>query len=120
MIKSFEEITPELTDFEKDVLLPVMVNGLSKKIGVKNVINNKQMKQGLLNSGYKVSDVRIRKLIHYIRVNQLVKNLIANSKGYFIATNKEEVENFVESLQQRINSIETVKHSFIKYLNNEN
>ena len=62
--------------------------------------------------GYKVSEARIRKLIHYIRVNRLVKNIIATSKGYYIATTEEEIKSFVESLQQRINSIEEVKNSF--------
>ncbi len=114
MIENFEEITHELTDFEEKELLPIMLKGLSHKSGVKNVVSNKQIKKGLENFGYKISHARIRKIIHFIRVNHLIENLIANSKGYYIAVNEEEVKTFVKSLQQRINSIQTVKHSFIK------
>ena len=121
MIKNFDEITYELTEFEELELLPVMLKALSKKIGIENVVSNKQMKKGLLNiCGYKVSDARIRKMIHHIRVKQLIKGLIANSKGYYIAETKEEVKAFVDSLQQRINSIETVKMSFFEFLPENN
>tara|TARA_B110000858_G_C17521720_1_gene345117 strand:- start:42 stop:389 length:348 start_codon:yes stop_codon:yes gene_type:complete len=114
MITNFEKITHELNEYEKNEILPIMLNALSYKVGVENVVSNKQMKLGLKTLGYKVNDVRIRKLIHYIRVKKLIKNLIANSKGYYIATEKIEIDNFIESLQQRVNSIETVRQSFIK------
>ena len=117
MIKNFDEITYELTEFEEFELLPIMLKALSQKIGSGNVVSNKQMKKGLLNiCGIKVSDARIRKIIHHIRVKQLIKGLIANSKGYYVAESKEEIQTFVDSLQQRINSIETVKMSFFEFL----
>ncbi len=111
MIKGFKKETQKLTDYEL-TLVPLLVLGLKTKIGKINAIKNKEMVAALKDLGHKVNEARIRKLIHYIRVNKLVKNIIATSKGYYIATTEKEINDFVESLQQRINSIEEVKKSF--------
>ena len=43
MIEGFETETAELTDYEKDTLLPLLVKGLNSKIGVENAITNGQI-----------------------------------------------------------------------------
>lgn len=112
MIKGFEEITKELTDYEKKTLLPIIAAGLQSKVGKANAITNKKMVVAMKAQGYKVSEPRIRKIIHAIRIGQIVKNVISTSKGYHVATSQEEVKDYVQSLKERMNSIEQVYKSF--------
>jgi len=105
MITSFEEQTHPLTEYEQQVLLPIMVHGLKLKVGVKNCITNPQMCKALKIRGYEVNEPRIRKIVFHIRNNNLVPNLIASSKGYWIATDKKEIETWVSSLQSRIDAM---------------
>lgn len=106
MITSFEDQTHELTEYEYNVLLPLMVAGFQRKIGVDNCITNPEICRALKEKGYEVTEPRIRKLVFYIRFNNLVPKLIASSKGYWVATNKHEIDTWVLSLQGRISALE--------------
>ena len=69
MVNFFEEITEELNDYERLTISPLIVKGLSMKIGKENVITNGEMRKGLLNKySIKISDARMRKIIQYIRL----------------------------------------------------
>ena len=114
MITNFEEITEELNDHEKAVLLPIMVRGLKTKIGKENIISQAEACEKIeASTGYKISSVRWRKLINVIRRAGLVKNLVSSSKGYYIATKKIEAWKNIQSLQDRIDAIEAVKVALI-------
>lgn len=106
MIPSFEEHTHELTKYELEVLLPLMIIGLKTKVGQDRVITNPEICKALKSQGYEVSEPRIRKLIFYIRQNNLVPKLIASSKGYWVATNQHEVKTWIASLQSRISALQ--------------
>ena len=108
MIVTFEDITYELTEYERDILLPRIVEGMKKAIGKDRVVKNVTARKVITAQGYKCPDARFRKIIHYIRVHSLIPKLIATSKGYYIATDKEEIKTYVESLTQRVNSINDV------------
>lgn len=112
MITGFKDPTKPLNDFEMRVVRFV-VPKLKRQIGKKNVVKSVEIRRQLLNEGYDVSSIRLRKIIHHIRVNKLVENLVSTSQGYYRAKNQKEVDKYVESLQQRINSIEKVKKSFL-------
>ena len=75
MITLFEDITYELTEYEKVTLLPVVTKGLSSKHGKDNAITNKKMCEALTKAEYKVNEPRLRKIIHHIRVEQLIVGL---------------------------------------------
>lgn len=113
MIQGFEPQTQPLTDYEKNILLPLMVDGFNKKVGVENCITNGQICKSLKVNGYeKISEPRIRKLIFYIRTNNLVPRLIASSKGYWVATDIKELEDWLESVESRIKALyETRKYA---------
>jgi len=111
MLTGFEDVTYKLSDYEKKLVQP-MVRGLQTKIGEKNAITNKEMVKKMKEAGYKISAPRIRKLIHHIRKEKLVLNLIATSKGYYISTDPKEIENYKKSLKQRIESIQVTLDSF--------
>ena len=109
MIPTFEEHTSPLTDYELNTLLPLMIQGFKKKIGVDNCVTNPEICKALKEKGYKISEPRVRKLVFYIRHNNLVPKLIASSKGYWIATNKEEIEMWLSSVNAKIDALEETK-----------
>jgi len=111
MIKNFEEITKELSWYESAVLLPLFIRGLKNKIGKENAVTSTEIVRNLKSKGYKLNGVRVRKLIHHIRVNHLIPRLIATSKGYYVSNDKEEIEAFILSLEQRISSIKEIKNA---------
>ena len=116
MITNFERETHELNGYELNKLLPIIVQGLSTKIGKEKAITNKAICKALKEQGYKISDTRLRKVVHYIRIKNFVPLLIATSKGYYVATEKQEVETYIKSLSERINSINEVRNSLINQL----
>jgi len=112
MITTFEEQTHPLTEYEQEVLLPLMIAGLRTKVGHENCITNPQICKALKSKGYEVNEPRIRKLVFHIRNNNLVPYLIASSKGYWIATNKKEIESWISSLKSRIDAMnETLRYA---------
>lgn len=105
MIKGFSEQTHELTDDEKNIIVPKMVRGLQTKIGKANTITNSKMIDGLIKSGHSVTAPRIRKMIRYIRMTGLVPRLVATSKGYYVSNDDKELTEYIDSLLQRADSI---------------
>lgn len=105
MINNFSEDTSELTPMELKLVKPIC-NGLRTKVGKNNAVSSTFIIKKMLEHGYpKISDSRIRKIIHYIRVNRLVPMLCASSSGYYVAENHRELAVYVDSLFQRMVSI---------------
>lgn len=129
MVTGFETKTHPLTPFERKVILPYMVYRLSKNKGHKYIVNAstiiKKVNEYLEKRKYyrdkkrtkfmKLSGPRFRQIIHYIRVNSLVPNLIATSKGYWITTSQEEYNNYLQSLKERANSFNEVFRAMKNY-----
>jgi hypothetical protein len=109
MIPTFEEHTLPLSEYEKNVLLPLMIKGFKTKIGVQNCITNPQICETLKNKGYKVTQPRVRKIVFYIRNKNMIPKLIASSKGYWIATDRKEVTSWLDSVNSKISALEQTK-----------
>lgn len=110
MLNGFETQTEPLTDYEREVLLPLVVTGLKIRVGECHAITNKSMTVTLYNKGYRyVSDGRTRKLINHIRRHGLVKRLIATSKGYYVAETPTELETYIDTLKGREDAIREVR-----------
>jgi hypothetical protein len=106
MIYGFKVQTEPLTDYEKNILLPAIVKGLQTKVGKENAVTNSEMIKGLKKFGYeKLSEPRIRKIINFIRIQGLIINLIASSKGYWIEQDIEERRKYVQGVKQRAESM---------------
>lgn len=102
MINGFEEFTEQLNDYEKDILLPIIIRGLKTKIGVNKAITNKRIIEALKYAGYKgLHGSRIRKIINYIRIQGLINNLVASSKGYWIEDDIEIRKRYVAGVKSR-------------------
>lgn len=116
MVENFEAITYELTDAEK-AILPVMVTGFLN-YRKDNPIKEPQIVANFndRNPGHRLTPVRLRKLVNYIRVNGILP-LIATSKGYYVSYDKAEIRSQITSLEQRAASIENCAHGLRKFLN---
>ena len=117
MITNFEDRTKELNEYELDTLLPIVVKGLNTKQGKDKAITNSAICKALKAMGYKISDVRLRKIIHYIRANNIIPLLLATSRGYYVSNDSIEISDYIKSLDERINSITTVRDSLHYQLN---
>jgi hypothetical protein len=108
MIKNFENETQQLNEYEKNVLLPLLIRGLETKNGNKNAVTNKYI-ISVLKPTYRLNEARVRKIINHIRTNDLIPGLIATSEGYFIAETEAELLEYEESLKGREDAIRAVR-----------
>ena len=109
MIEGFSKQTHNLTDYEKNTLLPIMCKCFEKHIGKENAVTNATICEKMNAKGYeKVSEARVRKIINYIRTKNLVPRLMASGSGYYITNNPDELKDYIESLIGRKEAIEGV------------
>jgi hypothetical protein len=111
MVIGFEEYTASLTEGEV-LMAEWLATKLPEYVGKQKAISNYRLRWVLFDRYGNITAARVRKLINYIRINCLVRNLIANSAGYYVATSQEEVETYIHSLRQRAASIMHVAQSF--------
>lgn len=117
MITNFEEETDRLNKIEKEVLLPLFVKALSKKIGKEKQVTSSQMIDGVwTNFKIKIEGSRVRKLINYIRNTGLIPGLIATNKGYYISNDPREIQQYIKSLEEREGAIRAIRHKTTIYL----
>jgi hypothetical protein len=118
MITNFDSHTQELNEYEEKILQPIVIQGLSTKIGKSKAITNKKICEVLTSKDYDITDTRLRKIIHNIRANDLLPLLIATSRGYYVSNNEEEIRDYIKSLSERINSINFIKQSIQRQFHN--
>ncbi len=112
MLKGFEDYTGDLTDYEKS-LLPLFVKSMKLRRGEKMAIKGAQIVADLqardavdgTKRFEKLTVHRAKRILSYMRVNDMVPGLMANQKGYFVTTTLEELEVYIDSLTGRINAI---------------
>ena len=109
MINGFEKQTHDLTNYERNTLLPIMCKCFSHHIGKENAVTNSVICEKMNNKGYeKVTEARVRKIINYIRTNNIVPRLMASGSGYYITNNPSELKDYISSLKGRKEAIEGV------------
>jgi len=116
MLQGFEIETQPLTEYERNALLPVIVNALKLKLGKDKAVKNSEIVTGMKAWGYKITEARVRKIINHIRTNGLVSGLMATSNGYYIATHRTELKEYIESLRGRELAIRTVRQNMEKQM----
>lgn len=116
MLQGFELFTAPLSEYEQNVLLPIMVRSLRVKVGQALAVKNAYICERLKEQGYEVNDARIRKLINYIRVNGLVPRLIATSRGYYVSNDRKELQDYIKSLKGREDAIREVRLAIEKQI----
>ncbi len=110
MITLFEEYTNPLNEQEHDRIMPLITGML--RVGKNNSITNLEMRRRLFEiHGIRIHDSRVRKIISYARIKDIVPRLVSNSKGYYISESEEEIETYMKSLQQRATAIYGLVHA---------
>lgn len=112
MITNFEEITYGLSKEETEVVLPKLIELLKWRNGRSNAVSNRKLVNLLTAMGHDVSEPRIRKMINQIRLNGLIRNLLATSKGYYVSHDKDEIKNYIQSLHERASAINAIADSY--------
>jgi hypothetical protein len=112
MITGFEIETVQLNDDEIFVGQQLL-NFLETCVGKEHAVNsptlidmfeNNKHKFGDRFKNFKLNDVRIRKIINYLRNNNLISCLCSTSSGYYVAENQTEMYETLKSLKERIDS----------------
>jgi|LakMenEpi03Aug12_release.lakeMendotaPanAssembly.Ray.scaffolds.fasta_scaffold258994_4 hypothetical protein len=103
----------QLTLHEEQVLMPLVKQILAHRDTKQKVFSNIKIRKVLREFGEEIHDRQIRKIIYYLRVNHLLPLLIANTEGYYVTNNKEDVVRWIEmqkskisAMHQTINAIE--------------
>jgi len=103
MLTNFEQITHDLTDKELSMVEPLCVI-------LRLIHHSKPMKSPDIvtkfNQNYdsKITDVRLRKLVHHIRANKILP-VCSTSDGYFVSFDRKILESQCLSMDQRARSI---------------
>jgi|GEM_PF-1507058 len=105
MIEGFEIETQDLT--EKDIELSRYVwQALNRSFNQGRSIKNREISAYVKNvAGVSLSGSRIRKMINWMHVKGYLRGLVATSKGYKKAESVEEMQNYVDSPQGRVDAI---------------
>lgn len=111
MITGFERETHDLTDKEV-VMIGPMILALSGHKGKDKAVTSATMITGMKAHGFTLTGARVRKLMNFIRVTKRIKNIVATSSGYYIATTRQEIEDYKKSLDERIASIQALRDSY--------
>jgi hypothetical protein len=120
MITNFEDLTGELSD-EEIKLVPILIKGFKKRT-IDNPIKDPEIRTSInatldkLGLKKKLSSVRLRKLVHYIRTESLIP-LIATSKGYYVSYDEEVIKGQIKSLEQRARSIQEASNGLQAFIN---
>lgn len=110
MIKHFNKETDCLSHFEEKDILPKVVEILEHRQGFTKAITSKRI-IALYGTEDRELSARVRKVINYIRNNNIIPCLVASSKGYYIATDAKEITDYEESLRGRVRAIHKMRQS---------
>jgi len=118
MIRGFEDFTVDLDEKGKEVA-EALADYFKKAIGIDNAVTSKSITKLFFSAGTKLEGSMIRKMVQYIRVNNLCPNLCASQKGYYVAQTRQEKEQYIESMRERIRSMQFTLSCIVHYDNEE-
>ena len=99
------------SNYDLNVLLPILKKGLATKKGKANAVNGKQIIEGLRSHGLKINNRSLVGLINYIRTNDLIVGLMSSSNGYYTTNSEREFIGYEHRLFSREASLKKVRLS---------
>ena len=117
MKKVLKEETRSLSNYELNVLLPILMKGLKTKKGKMNAVTSKKIIDALRNQGLKINYRSVYMLINHIRMNDLIVGLMGSSTGYYIGSNEQDLIDYEVSLLRREEALKKVRMSIKRQRN---
>ena len=116
MIQGFEEQTQPLNDLELHAASAIAECLRNHHVGKEKAVTGDAIGRGMAQyKQYRTEDekpyltgARVRKIVNYIRFAGWCPRLIANSNGYYVSNDAEELKQYVQSLRARANAINAV------------
>lgn len=107
-----------LNDFERGVLLPLVVGFLCDARGRK--LTSYMIAEAIRKQGHTCNSFTVRRIVNHIRCNAIIPCLASGNNGYFVASNAGEITDTINSLEGRVDAIQEVIESlreqrFIKF-----
>lgn len=109
----FRNIADELTDLEKTVIAPLIIDCLKYKTET-STITSKALSNYLRACRYSTGEERVRKILSYIITTNLKKGLVEDledqviigaGNGYFVTSDPRVIDDQIESLTKRIDNM---------------
>lgn len=88
-------------------------DGLQKCIGKNKAATCKFIVKKLQSEGHKVTDVKVRSLIHHLRVQQ-EKFICGDENGFYVPASSDDRRHQIVSLDSRIRAITEVRDALVK------
>lgn len=108
-IDAFKNHLEELTDFEKKVIIPMLIDALRYKTAT-SMVTSKQLSNYLKANHYSISPERVRKILAFASAANIKKGLeehlgdnviIACSQGYFVTDDVSVIDDLIDNLVKR-------------------
>lgn len=119
MITNFEPETCELTAVELEMAEYIRPALLKRR--KHNAITSMEICQKVKElKGWEMTGARLRKIVRHLRMSGTVPHLMATSDGYFICTDPNEWQSYIDSLIERYTSIQELAEQMEWQGNNVN
>ena len=106
----------KLNDIENEIL-PMVVKIMEDHDGKEKAITNSMLREQLTDMGYQdVGQVRMRKIINFIRNNYILICLKGCNFGYYLTTDTEEIKAYITSLIDREAAIRHTRQTIERQL----
>lgn len=102
-----------LTKWDEEVLVPYIVETLKERKGAP-VTNRTLRVLADMTFNVRILASTIRCAIHVIRTKSLLDNVVASKRGYWVSTDLNEMNTYIESLQDRAVQIHEVQSALKK------
>lgn len=105
----------DYSDYEKELpkeqfeALKIIVHGLGTKVGISKAVTNEQICQGLKKTNLNLLVSEVRKLTNLIQRHGMVKWLISNSQGFYVAETEKEVRDFINALKRSESAMKEIR-----------
>ena len=104
----------KLEEKKKAQLAKLVAGILKEHVGRGNAISNFQIRKILADENrVLLSGGNLRQIVHYIRANKILPNVLASSRGYYVAESDFEKKVYLKRLKDRINSIQEVYYALL-------
>ena len=111
MKRELKRRTRHISNYDYNVLLPILIKGLEMKKGRMNAVTNREIVHALQSHGLKINHADVTSLINHIRTNDLIIGLVATNSGYYTTNSEQDIMNYENTLLGREMEIRKVRMS---------